>query len=123
MSLFELPDEITALADNDQPIVVVNHEGVIVLFNEAAEKLWEISADDIVGEFVEMLVPSNLRWGHQAYRRGYQAEPASREMDPGLDPHLEKSDGTLVPIHVWLEPHRVDGTLYVEAKVEVREEK
>ena len=123
MSLFELPDEISALQDSDEALVVVNREGAIVLMTKQAEELAGVSAEDIVGEFVEMLVEDNKRWGHQAYRRGYLAEPNDREMDPGLDPHLQRPmDETLVPIKVRLEPKRIDGELYVVAHVTEREE-
>jgi PAS domain S-box-containing protein len=123
VSLFELPDEISALQDSDEALVVVNREGAIVLMTKQAEELTGVSAEDIVGEFVEMLVEDGKRWGHQAYRRGYLAEPNDREMDPGLDPHLQRPmDETLVPIAVRLEPKRVDGDLYVVAHVRQREE-
>jgi PAS domain S-box-containing protein len=120
MSLFDLPDEITALADTDEAIVVVNREGAVVLMSKAAEALLGVESDDIVGEFVEFLVPADRRWGHQAYRRGYIAEPRDREMDPGLNPEAERPDGTLVPIHVRLEPRVVGGELYVAAHVTER---
>lgn len=120
VSLFDLPDTITELQDADGAIVVVNQEGAVVLITNAAEKLLGVSADDIVGEFVEMLVPSNMRWGHQAYRRGYLAEPSDREMDPGLEPHAERPDETQIPIAVRLEPRPVDGHLYVAAHLTER---
>lgn len=121
MSLFDLPPEIAEIEHADDAIVVVNREGAIVLMTKAAEELFGMSSEDIVGEFVEMLVPSNMRWGHQAYRRGYFAEPNDREMDPGLDPHAERADGTRVPIAIRLEPKHVDGQLYVAAHVTERE--
>lgn len=121
MSLFDLPPAITELEQAPEPIVVVNREGAVVLMNEPAEKLFGMSSDDIVGEFVEFLVPSDRRWGHQAYRRGYVAEPSDREMDPGLHPELERPDGTLVPIAVRLEPRPQDNELYVVAHVSERE--
>lgn len=121
MSLFDLPPDITKLEDSDEAIVVVQGEGAVVLMTKAAEELFGVSSEDMVGEFVEMLVPDKRRWGHQAYRRGYQVEPADREMDPGLYPEAERPDGTLVPIAVRLEPIRVDGELYVAAHVEERE--
>ena len=80
--------------------------------NPPAEKLLGVDAEDMVGEFVEMLVPEKKRWGHQAYRRGYFAEPRKREMDPGLYPEAERPDGTLVPVSGMLEPVRGDGVLY-----------
>jgi len=120
MSLFELPPPVSELENSDEAIVVVNNEGVVVLMSKPAQELLGVSAEDMVGEFVEMLVPAKKRWGHQAYRRGYQAEPSYREMDPGLEPEAERPDETLVPIHVQLEPIRVDGTLYVAAHVTER---
>ena len=63
----------------------------------------------MVGEFVEMLVPEKKRWGHQAYRRGYFAEPRKREMDPGLYPQAERRTATIVPVSAMLEPVRVGG--------------
>jgi PAS domain S-box-containing protein len=120
MSLFDLPPAVSELENSDEAIVVVNREGAVVLISKPAEELFGLSAEDIVGEFVEFLVPENRRWGHQAYRRGYQAEPSNREMDPGLQPELERPDGTLVPIHVQLVPHPIDGELYTAAHVTER---
>ena len=117
MSLFDLPEEILALAENAEPVVVVNVEGVVVLANEAAAELWGMEIDDMVGEYQEMLIPKDRRWGHQAYRRGYFAEASPREMDPGLEPHLLRADGTQIPIHVWLEPHKHGHELFVEARI------
>jgi len=121
MSSTELPSQVTSLQSSSEALVVVDQEGVIALMTEAAEALFEVASADIVGEFIEMLVPEKKRWGHQAYRRGFQAEPNDREMDPGLEPELERPmDGTLVPIHVRLEPLRVDRRLYVVAHVTER---
>lgn len=120
MSLFDLPPEVAELERSEDAVFVINVEGVVVLMSEAAEKLAGITTEDMVGEFVEMLVPSNKRWGHQAYRRGYFAEPNEREMDPGLEPELERPDGTLVPIQSHLVPIRVDGQLYVAAHLKER---
>ena len=123
MSLFDLPPAIADFEQSDEAVVVVNREGVVVLMSKPAEELLGVAAEDMVGEFVEMLVPEKKRWGHQAYRRGYQAEPSDREMDPGLEPEAERPmDGMLVPIHVQLEPHHVDGQLYVAAHVTARGE-
>jgi PAS domain S-box-containing protein len=122
MSAAELPPEVAERAGSDEALVIVDHEGLIVLMTPAAEKLFGLSAEDIVGEYVEMLVPEKKRWGHQAYRRGYLAEPNPREMDPGLEPEAERPmDGTLVPIHIDLEPIRANGVLYVAAHVKERE--
>jgi PAS domain S-box-containing protein len=122
MATTELPAQISTLRNSQEALVVVDHEGLIVLMSQTAEELLGVASDDIAGEFVEMLVPEKKRWGHQAYRRGYQAEPNDREMDPGLEPEAERpADGRIVPIAVRLEPLRIDGRLYVVAHVRERE--
>ena len=110
MEFPDLPAEIQAFSDNEESVVVVNVEGVVIFMNSPAEKLLGVDAEDMVGEYVEMLVPEKKRWGHQAYRRGYFAEPRKREMDPGLYPQAERPDGTIVPVSGELEPVRVDGS-------------
>jgi len=117
----DLPAEIQRFADHDEAVVVVDHQGLVVFMNLPAEKLLGVDLDDIAGEFVEMLVPEKKRWGHQAYRRGYLAEPRDREMDPGLEPEAERPDGTIVPISGRLEPVWVDGRLYVAAHMTERD--
>ncbi len=118
----DLPADIALFADHPGAVVVVDNQGQIVFMNAVAEKLFEVSLEDIGGEFVEMLVPEKLRWCHQAYRRGYLAEPSDRDMDPGLEPAMQRpSDDAIIPIAVRLQPVRVDDTLYVAAHVRVRE--
>src|ERR1700691_4863697 len=111
MELTDLPEEIKTFSDDEDAVVVINVEGTVVFMNAPAEKLLGVDAEDMVGEFVEMLVPEKKRWGHQAYRRGYLAEPRDREMDPGLYPDAETAEGEIIPIVARLQPVRVDGKL------------
>ena len=121
MEFPDLPKEILAFADDEGAVVVINVEGAVVFMNPPAEKLLGVDASDMVGEFVEMLVPEKKRWGHQAYRRGYFAEPNKREMDPGLYPEAERPDGTIVPISGMLEPIRDGHVLYAAVHLTERE--
>jgi PAS domain S-box-containing protein len=116
----DLPEEVQKLESDDRALVVVDSQGFIVLMTKSAEELCGVGIDDIRGEAIELLVPEKMRFGHQAYRRGFMSEEKPREMDPGLDPELERPDGTRVPIDVWLEPLRADGKLYVVADVKER---
>ena len=119
MPSLEIPDQVKQSVPEyearSEAVVVVDFQGVVLGLNAPAEELFGMGSDDIAGEFVEMLVPSDRRWGHQAYRRGYQVEPRDREMDPGLYPEAETAEGELVPIHVRLQPVTVEGRLYVAA--------
>jgi hypothetical protein len=115
----EIPDEVLAAVPEytggDEAVVIVDFQGVVLGMNKPAEDLFKMESGDIAGEFVEMLVPAKKRWGHQAYRRGYQVEPRDREMDPGLYPEAETAEGEIVPIVGRLQPVSVGGKLYVAA--------
>ena len=117
----EIPDAVLAAVPeygaNTEAVTIVDFQGVVLGLNTPAEELFGMESADIAGEFVEMLVPSSKRWGHQAYRRGYLVEPRDREMDPGLYPEAETAEGEIVPIKVRLQPVVVDGRLYVAAHV------
>jgi PAS domain S-box-containing protein len=119
MPSLEIPDEVLAAVPEYgggvEAVVIVDFQGIVLGLNKAAEELFGMASGDIAGEFVEMLVPAKKRWGHQAYRRGYLAEPRDREMDPGLYPEAETAEGDIVPIVGRLQPVRVDGKLFVAA--------
>jgi PAS domain S-box-containing protein len=114
----DIPTEIADLRSSDEALVVVDVGGSIVMLSEPAEKLFGITLEDIGGEALELLMPEEFRFGHQAYRRAYFMEPVDREMDPGLDPHGERPlDGERMPIAVHLEPREIDGVRYAVAHV------
>ncbi|HEY3943221.1 MAG TPA: PAS domain-containing protein [Acidimicrobiales bacterium] len=113
----EVLAEVPEFTAGTTAVVIVDFQGVVLGLNGPAEELFGMESGDIAGEFVEMLVPSNKRWGHQAYRRGYLAEPRDREMDPGLYPEAETAEGEHVPIAARLQPIRVEGRLYVAAHI------
>jgi hypothetical protein len=122
MPSLEIPDEVLAAVPeygaDEGPVVIVDFQGIVLGLNTPAEEFFAMGSDDIAGEFVEMLVPTKKRWGHQAYRRGYLAEPRDREMDPGLYPEAETAEGEIIPIVGRLQPIRVDGKLFVAAHIE-----
>jgi PAS domain S-box-containing protein len=117
----DVPDEIAALREADDAVVVVDPAGTIVAMSAAAEELFGIDESDIAGEAIELLLPSEDRFGHQAHRRGYLIDPADREMDPRLEPRAEKPlDGEQIPVSVRLVPHEIGGATYVAAHVSRR---
>jgi PAS domain S-box-containing protein len=92
------------------PMVVVDREGVVLLANAAMWSFTGFSADDVVGDFVEALLPSSLRWGHARYRMGFFAEPSDREMATGMTVVVRCQDGSEVAIEgITLRADAVDG--------------
>ncbi len=48
-------------------VVVIDHKNDVIFYNKAAEKLWEYTADEVVGHNVAMLVPHMHRANHDHY--------------------------------------------------------
>ncbi|GMQ96997.1 MAG: hypothetical protein BMS9Abin15_0683 [Gammaproteobacteria bacterium] len=52
-------------------IVTINDKGIMLSVNNAAEKIFGYSADEMVGQNVSMLMPSPVRENHDAYLAKY----------------------------------------------------
>jgi PAS domain S-box-containing protein len=75
-----------------QGIVSVDANGVILTANRALEAMFGWSADDLIGERVELLLPSSLR----------DAAPRPRQKGGGFELVGKRRDGSTFPIEVSL---------------------
>ena len=87
-------------------MLLVDDRGQVSLANAQAEALFGLRRDALVGSNVERLVPQRVRMAHEAYRRGFAAELQPRAMGLGRDTHALRSDGSEVPVDVYLTPMR-----------------
>jgi PAS domain S-box-containing protein len=85
-------------------IVIVDHEGRIMLVNARAEQMFGYSEDELVGEFVEVLIPERFRDVHVQHRAEYEAAPRTRPMGIGLELFGLHRDGTDFPVEISLSP-------------------
>jgi PAS domain S-box-containing protein len=64
-------------------ILEVDAEGRIVLVNAGVERLSGYSRDELLGQSVEMLTPSDLKSKHVSHRGDYWTHPVTRPMGRG----------------------------------------
>jgi len=99
---------VEAVAD---PLVVINEQHQIVLFNRAAERVFGYDAAELLGEDLNLLIPDEHRHSHpdQVNRFGAQG---SHHLKPAWhrDPvQGRRSDGSTFPAEVSLSGLEVDG--------------
>ena len=98
-------------------ILEVNEEGRILILNEAVERMFGYSRDELVGLSVDQLVPAAMRGGHAQHRAAYAKRPNTRPMGSGLELQGQRKDGSLFPVEISLSPNWIEGSLHVIASV------
>jgi PAS domain S-box-containing protein len=101
-------------------MVIVGPDGCIQLINRRAEKLFGYSRAELVGQPIEILIPSRYRQVHPKHRYRYFAEPRARPMAAGVELHGLRKDGTEFPAEISLAPvETAQGLLVTAAGVEL----
>ncbi|MFN7023423.1 MAG: sensor histidine kinase [Pseudorhizobium sp.] len=86
------------------PMLMVDHIGRIQHINRATEDLFGYPKEALIGELVEILVPSDVRSHHEHLRRSFMGNPVSRPMAEGRRLLARKRDGSEVAVDIALNP-------------------
>lgn len=87
-------------------ILVTNEKGQIVLINDFALKQFGYEREELVGDYIERLMPQRFRHRHVGHRDHYNHHPQSRPMGIGLDLFAAKKDGTEFPVEISLSQYQ-----------------
>ncbi len=114
-------------------IISINKDQNIVLFNPAAEKLFQYSASDIAGQHISILLPDEARNQHQQHVTDFGNDPQhqSKMMDARPEVMGKRRDNSLFPAEVSICKSQIgDETCYTafvrditerrEAEAEIR---
>ncbi|HUO09522.1 MAG TPA: PAS domain S-box protein [Phycisphaerae bacterium] len=85
-------------------LMVVDPDGRVFLANAQCEKLFGYTREELIGQPVEMLVPTDVRANHPAKRDSFHKNPAAREMGAGLELRAVRKDGSEFPVEIGLSP-------------------
>jgi PAS domain S-box-containing protein len=90
-------------------ILIVRQDGCIDLVNGQAESMFGYRREELLGQPIEMLVPTRFRKAHLEHRAQYQSAPRTRAMGAGMELFARRKDGREFPVEVSLSPNRAGG--------------
>jgi two-component system sensor kinase FixL len=91
--------ELRALLDAAvDAIVIMDEQGRIITFNDAAEKLFGYTAEEALGQAVELLMPEPYRSEHPGYVRRYLETGEARIIGVGREALGRRANGETFPI-------------------------
>jgi two-component system sensor kinase FixL len=93
-----LPQELNALLDAAvDGIILINHVGLIQVFNRSAERLFGYESSEVIGRNVGMLMTENDQGAHDSYLARYAATRVPHIIGKGREINAQRKDGSMFP--------------------------
>ncbi len=88
-------------------VVSIDGQGLITLFNKAAEEIFGYPASEVLGKKVNLLMPSPYREEHDSYIERYRTTGVARAIGKIRSVHGRHKNGELFPIELSVSEARV----------------
>ena len=93
-------------------IITVEKSGMIVDWNEGAQKIFQFSRAEILGKFLTELMPDNYQTQHQTGIKRVAEGGPPHVLGQTVQVHGIRKDGTVVPIELSLSTYTVNAQMF-----------
>lgn len=87
-------------------IIIADENGRMVTVNDHCIELLGYEREELVGQYIEMLIPDQLRQAHKGMRDDYSMNPHARLMSTKPDLVAMHKSGRHIPVEIALSPLR-----------------
>lgn len=99
-------------------LILVDGKGEIVELNKTGSSMFGYQDKELIGQRIEVLVPSSAKSAHEKYRDSYNENPSARPMGADLKLDGVRKDGSEFPVQISLNPFESkSGKQYVVALI------
>ena len=94
-------------------MIMVDHEGFIVLANSEAVRCFGYSHEELVGRSVNTLLPEQFQHNHPEMISSYLKNPSTRKLGQGRDLFGKHKDGSTLQLEIGLSPLQTKEGMFV----------
>ena len=98
-------------------VVTIDHDNIVTFFNAAAENLWGYQRDEVVGQNVKMLVPEEIRAGHDDLVNANRTTGQDKIVGTSRDVEIQRKDNSRIWANLSLSKVNVGGQISYTAFV------
>jgi PAS domain S-box-containing protein len=98
-------------------MVVTNDKGYIEFVNAQIEKIFGYSRNELLGQKIEVLIPSRYENLHEQHRAGFINHPKVRAMGEGMELFGRTKDGREIPVEISLSLIETRDGLLISASI------
>jgi diguanylate cyclase (GGDEF)-like protein/PAS domain S-box-containing protein len=96
-------------------VVVINSKNDIILYNQAAEQLWEYTQEEVLGKNVSILVPNHIKSNHDSYVNANRETGVNKIVGTSIDVEINCKSATKKWGSMSISRVQLDGKIFYTA--------
>ena len=109
-------------AETDIPVIIVDHDGIIVHINQIFEKTWGWQKEKLVGQTLATIIPGNLKDAHNMGFSRFLLTGKPTILNQGLELAIVLADGKEAVAEHFIVAQKINGNWVFGATIKPLEE-